>query len=170
MGKTRAAPAKQRPFRMKRGTLPKLLASAARKVPKRAAVIYFGNKISYQQLIEQVRRCAAGLQALGVRRGDRVALMTQNCPQFVVAYFGVLRAGAIVTPTSPIYTAREAGHQWHDAGAKAVIVDRKLAPLVSDVRAKCPELKLTVFTSEREYFRTAYPTLKRKFLTPSKRT
>ncbi|HXJ62108.1 MAG TPA: long-chain fatty acid--CoA ligase [Verrucomicrobiae bacterium] len=142
---------------MKRGTLPELLASAARKVPKRAAVVYFGNKISYQQLIEQVRRCAAGLQALGVRRGDRVALMTQNCPQFVVAYFGVLRAGAIVTPTSPIYTAREAGHQWHDAGARVVIAETALLPMVEKARPNCPQLEQVVTVDPDDYLPTRYP-------------
>jgi len=77
-------------------------------------------------LLEHVNRCAAGLQALGVRKGDRVALMMSNCPQFVVSYFGVLKAGGTVTATSSMYTAREAAHQWHDAGATALIVDRKL--------------------------------------------
>src|SRR6185503_14455119 len=126
----RTATRKTRPPRFVECTLPELLARAARRYPQRTALIYFGTRLAYRRLLEQVNRCAAGLQALGVRPGDRVALMTQNCPQFVIAYFGALRAGAVVTPTSPIYTPREAGHQWHDAGASVVIADATLLPVV----------------------------------------
>src|SRR5256885_16134782 len=92
-------------------TLPELLARAARRHPRRPALIYFGRSLTYSDLFDQANRCAAGLQALGVRRGDRVALMDQHCPPFGIAYFGALRAGAIVTPNSPIYTPRGDGPQ-----------------------------------------------------------
>src|SRR5437660_7080925 len=97
-------------------TVPALLEQAAKKFPRRTALIYFGSRISYAQLLEHVNRCSAGLQALGVRKNDRVALMMSNCPQFVIGYFGALRAGAIVTATSSMYTRREVAHQWQDAG------------------------------------------------------
>ena len=109
-------------------TLPQLLEQTAAKSPGATALIYFGTTISYEQLQDQVNRLAAGLQALGVAKGDRVALMMPNCPQFVISYFGALRAGAIVTATSSMYTAREAAHQWNDAGVKVVIADRRLFP------------------------------------------
>jgi long-chain acyl-CoA synthetase len=140
-----------------------MLEGAARRWPKRTAYVYFGARITYGELSEQVNRVAAGLQALGVRPGDRVALMMPNRPQFPIAYFGALRAGAIVTATSPIYTARETGHQWCDAGAKVAIVDRKLAQIAEAVRSECPELRHIVFTGEREYSAAAYADLKRKF-------
>src|SRR5262249_46663823 len=73
-------------------TVPALLEQAARRFPRRTALIYFGSRISYAQLFEHVKCCAAGLQALGVQKNDRVALMMSNCPQFVIGYFGVLRA------------------------------------------------------------------------------
>ena len=78
-------------------TLPEVLAQTARRHPRRTALIYAGTVLTYRTLLEHVQRCAAGLQKLGVRPGDRVALMMQNCPQFVLAYFGALQAGAIVT-------------------------------------------------------------------------
>ena len=88
-------------------TLPELLEQTAAKSPGHTALIYFGAKISYAQLLNHVNRLAAGLQAIGVKKGDRVALMMPNCPQFVISYFGALRAGAIVTATSSMYTSRD---------------------------------------------------------------
>ena len=81
-------------------TLPQLLEQTAARRPGAAALIYFGATISYGQLQDHVIRIAAGLQAMGVGKGDCVALMMPNCPQFVISYFGALRAGAIVTATS----------------------------------------------------------------------
>jgi long-chain acyl-CoA synthetase len=139
-----------------------MLDGAARRWPKRTAYIYFGARITYGEFLDQVSRAAAGLQALGVRPGDRVALMMPNRPQFPIAYFGALRAGAIVTATSPIYTAREAAHQWHDAGAKVAILDRQLAHIAQAVRPECPELKHVVFTGDREYAAAGYRALKQE--------
>src|SRR5262245_24460133 len=93
-------------------TLVEMLEEAGGKFPRQAALIYFCGRISYGQLLEHVNRCAAGLQRLGFKKGDRLALMMPNCPQFVIAYFGALRAGGIVTATNTMYTAREAAHQW----------------------------------------------------------
>jgi len=111
-------------------TLPQLLEQTAARRPGAAALIYFGATISYGQLQHHVIRIAAGLQAMGVGKGDCVALMMPNCPQFVISYFGALRAGAIVTATSSMYTAREAALQWNDAGVKVVIADRRRLPVV----------------------------------------
>jgi long-chain acyl-CoA synthetase len=133
-------------------TLPELLAQTAAKSPDAAALLYFGTSISYQQLEEQVNRLAAGLQALGVAKGDRVALMMPNCPQFVISYFGALRAGAIVTATSSMYTAREAAHQWNDAGVKVVIVDRRLFRVIRPALPQLASAPQIVLTGMRQYF------------------
>src|SRR5438093_3422308 len=118
-------------------TLPQMLEQSAKAFGRRTALIYFGARIPYAQLLDHVNRCAAGLQALGVRKGDRVALMMSNCPQFVIAYFGALRAGAIVTATSSMYTPREAAHQWQDAGVTVLLVEQQLWPIA---RAACADL------------------------------
>src|SRR6185503_6394754 len=127
----------------------------------RTALVYFGTRISYGRLLEHVNRCAAGLQALGVRQGDRVALMLPNCPQFVIAYFGVLKAGGIVTATSSIYTAREAAHQWQDAGAGVLIVDRKLLPVARNAGGPLPELKQVILTASRDYHPASFAKLEK---------
>ncbi|MSU57118.1 MAG: long-chain fatty acid--CoA ligase [Pedosphaera sp.] len=133
-------------------TLPDLLAATAVKSSRKTALVYFGTEISYAQLEDHVNRFAAGLQALGLKRGDRVALMMANCPQFVIAYFGVLRAGGIVTATSSMYTAREAAHQWNDAGAVMVVADRKLQPVLEAARPQLTTVRRIVLTGMREYF------------------
>jgi len=132
-------------------TLPQMLEHTARKAPDATALIYFGARVSYGQLLDHVERLAAGLQALGLQKGDRVALMLPNCPQFVVGYFGALRAGGIVTPTSTMYTARELVHQWTDAGVVLAIVDRRLFPVVRTALPQLPALRHVVLTGPRQY-------------------
>ena len=133
-------------------TLPHLLDDAAARSPQAKALVYFGANLSYGQLQDHVNRFAAGLQVLGISKGDRVALFMPNCPQFVISYFGALRAGAIVTATSTMYTAREVCHQWNDAGVKLVVVDRRLYPVV---KAALPQLAIrprVVVTGLRQYY------------------
>jgi len=133
-------------------TLPEMLQEAAQKFPRRTALIYFGGHISYAQLLDHIDRCAAGLQALGLRKGDRVALMMPNCPQFVIAYFAALRAGAIVTATSSMYTAREAAHQWHDAGVTFLIVEHCYHQVAQSACADVPALHTIIRTGLRDYY------------------
>jgi len=151
-----------------KSTLPKMLEETARKFPRRRALVYFGMEMSYGQLLDHVNRCAAGLQALGVRKGERVALMMPNCPQYVIAYFGALRAGAIVTATSSMYTRREAAHQWHDAGATTLTIEQRLYPIAKAASADVPELQRTVVTGIRDYYPTNFAALDRALR--SKRT
>lgn len=149
-------------------TLPGMLEATAKKFPRRTALIYFGMEMTYAQLLEHVYRCAAGLQALGLKKGERVALMMPNCPQFVIAYFGALKAGAILTATSSMYTRREAAHQWHDAGVSMLIVDQQLYPIAKSACADVPELRTTIITRMREYYPKNFAILTRSLR--SKRT
>jgi long-chain acyl-CoA synthetase len=144
-----------------KSTLPKMLEASAKKFPRRTALIYFGTEMSYGQLLDHVNRCAAGLQALGLRKGERVALMMPNCPQYVIAYFGALRAGAIVTATSSMYTRREAAHQWHDAGATTLIIEKRLYPIAKAASAEVPELQRTIVTGIKDYYPKNFLTLDR---------
>ncbi|MDI3297994.1 MAG: long-chain fatty acid--CoA ligase [Bacillota bacterium] len=103
------------------GSLADLLEQAVHRAPEREAIRFFGRAIRYRELGERVRRLSAALYARGVRRGERVAVMLPNAPQLVVAYFAVLRLGAVVTLVNPLYTAREIRHQLVDAGARWLI-------------------------------------------------
>jgi long-chain acyl-CoA synthetase len=132
-------------------TLPQMLAQTAAKWSGDTALIYFGARISYEQLWDHVNRFAAGLQAIGLARGDRVALMMPNCPQFVIAFFGTLRAGGTVTATSSMYTAREIAHQWNDAGATIVVADRRLYPVIKAALPQLPSVRHIILTGPRQY-------------------
>lgn len=76
---------------------------AAVQYPNRTAVHFMGANLTYQQLLDAAYRFANGLHALGIKSGDRVALMLPNCPQMVIAYYGSLLAGAVVVMTNPLY-------------------------------------------------------------------
>ena len=143
-------------------TLPELLRRAVRGGGGRTALWFLDNTLSYATLSDEVSRVAAGLQRLGVKPGDRVALMMQNSPQFVIAYFGVLNAGGIVSPTSPIYTSREATHQWTDCQARIVIADRELEGVVEASRAACPTVERVVWVRGADYPAAGHRKLRRR--------
>jgi long-chain acyl-CoA synthetase len=102
--------------------LTQLLLDAARAFPRRKALVFLGRAMTYRALEDAVERFAGALQELGVRRGDRVALILPNCPQNVIAFFAVLRLGAVVVQHNPLYTAPELHHQLTDSGATVAIV------------------------------------------------
>ena len=85
------------------------------------ATEFFGKTTTYTELGDQIDRAAEGLRRLGVRAGDRVALVLPNCPQHVVAFYAVLRLGAIVVEHNPLYTERELRHMFEDHAARVVI-------------------------------------------------
>ncbi|MBT1003341.1 AMP-binding protein [Paenarthrobacter sp. DKR-5] len=94
------------------------------------AMEFFGRRTTYAELGEQVERAAEGLRRLGVRAGDRVALILPNCPQHVVAFYAVLRLGAVVVEHNPLYTSRELRHQFEDHQARVVVAwDKATAAL-----------------------------------------
>src|SRR5207253_1596454 len=95
-------------------------------------------KRSYRSISDDAWRFANGLRAAGVRKGDRVALMLPNTPQFVVAFFGALRAGATVVPCNPLYTVPELRHQLQDSGAETLIVLSRLYPVATAAREGTP--------------------------------
>ncbi|GAB4506515.1 MAG: long-chain fatty acid--CoA ligase [Anaerolineales bacterium] len=127
------------------------LADAARDYPQSPATIFFDAVLTYQQLDALADRFAAGLQQMGVKKGDRVAIYLPNCPQFIIAYYGTLRAGGIVVPCNPLYVARELEHQLNDSGSETIVALSKLYPVVKAIRDRTP-LKRVIVTSIKEYF------------------
>jgi long-chain acyl-CoA synthetase len=112
-----------------------MLDDAAENHPNSTATIFFNRKRSYKSISDAAWRFANGLRRLGVKKGDRVALVLPNSPQFVIAFYGALRAGAIVVPCNPLYTPPEMHHQLADSGATVVIVLSRLYPVVKAARA-----------------------------------
>jgi long-chain acyl-CoA synthetase len=103
-----------------------------------AAIEYYGATISYAQLGSLVDHFARALISLGVQHGDRVSLCLANVPQFPIAFFGAMKAGAVVVPTNPLYTEPELEHQLSDAGVKVIVALTQALPNILAVRARTP--------------------------------
>ncbi len=131
------------------------LAVSARRYPDKAAIVFFGRRLNYRDLMRQAERLAAQLHAMGVRRGDRVILCMQNCPQLVVAHFAILRANAVVVPVNPMNRAEELKHYITDPDAKVAITTGDLAPELvkaSDALAACDRLQRLIVTQFTDAF------------------
>jgi long-chain acyl-CoA synthetase len=125
-------------FDVPEGTLTDLLETSVRTYRTGTALEFFGAATSYRELGDAVDRAAAGLRALGIRAGDRVALVLPNCPQHIIAFYAVLRLGAIVVEHNPLYTDRELRHQFEDHGATVAIVWDRVARQVQQLPADIP--------------------------------
>ena len=132
-------------------SLPELLEAAARQYGTRDAIIYYGTRLSYVQLMALVDRFAQALVRLGVARGDRVSICLPNVPQFPVAFYGALKAGALVVATNPLYTGPELRHQLNDAGVKVVVTLDQLYPTLASVRAETP-VQQVILCGVADYF------------------
>ncbi|MET1043691.1 MAG: AMP-binding protein, partial [Microbacteriaceae bacterium] len=117
---------------MSEETLVDLIDASTRRYRGKPALDFFGATTNYRDLGEQISRAAEGLRRLGVNRGDRVALVLPNSPQHIIAFYAVLRLGAIVVEHNPLYTKRELRHQFEDHGARTAIVWDKVASIVTD--------------------------------------
>jgi long-chain acyl-CoA synthetase len=117
-------------------SLPEMLMTSARRYGDRVALDFFGAETTYTELADRVSRASEALRAAGVRAGDRVALVLPNCPQHVVAFYAVLRLGAIVVEHNPLYTASELEHQLTDSGSTVVVCWDKTATVIDGLRAK----------------------------------
>ena len=120
------------------GTLVDLIDEAATTYRSHPALTFFGRSTTYDLLHDRIERTAEGLRRLGVKRGDRVALLLPNCPQHVIAFYAILRLGAVVVEHNPLYTDRELRHLFEDHGAAVAVawdtlVDR-LADMPKDIR------------------------------------
>ena len=103
------------------------LAISAKRYPDKTALVFFGTLITYADLLQKAERLAAYLHRLGVKKGDRVVLNMQNCPQLVIAHWAILRANAVVVPVNPMNRAEELKHYITDPDAKVAITTGDLA-------------------------------------------
>jgi long-chain acyl-CoA synthetase len=140
------------------------LEESTRRFPEKPCTIFKGAQITYQEMNNLTDRLAAGLVNLGVQKGDRVGILIPNTPQFVIAYFAVLKAGGVVAATNPMYTEREIKHQANDSGMKLMIVMsnyyeklKKLQPetgikqlVVTNIKETLPGFTALLFTLLKE--------------------
>ena len=104
-----------------------LMAESFAKYPQRTAYSFMGQDISYEETDVKSQSLAAYFQSLGLQKGDRVAIMMPNVPQYPVAVAAILRAGLVVVNVNPLYTPRELEHQLTDSGAKAIVIIENFA-------------------------------------------
>ena len=102
-------------------SLPDAFDEATRKYADKTALIFHGKRISYSKLREEVDRFSTALHELGLQKGDKLALYLLNSPQYIIAYFGALKAGATLTAINPVYTSIEVKHQLEDSEAKSIV-------------------------------------------------
>src|SRR5216110_60588 len=132
-----------------------LLEDSAREVPERTAVICEGTRLSYAQIQAATNQVARGLIQMGIHKGDKVALTCQNTPSFVIAYFGILKAGAVVVPLNVLLKPREIAYHLKDSQAKALIAfeGSPELPMAQIARAGCDEAgcsNLVIMTTNPE--------------------
>lgn len=137
--------------------LPVTLARQARRVPDRAAIIFYGRELTFAELDDAVGRFAGWLQSRGIGAGDRVAIYLENSPQFAIAYQGTLRAGAIAVCLNPMHKAVELLHEFEDSGARALVTSDHAYAAVQPIRGQT-RLEAVVVTSYRDFL-PAEPTL-----------
>jgi len=109
------------------------LDQTAARVPDRIAIIFEGMELTFAELKALSERFATALAALGVRKGDRIAIHLPNCPQFAIAYYGILKIGGIFTPLSPLLAPREVLYQLNDSGTETLISLDTLFPGIASI-------------------------------------
>ena len=118
-------------------TLVHFLDTAAQRYPDKAALVFAEREWTYREMAEDTRALAGFLQqGLGVKHGDRILLVSQNCPQFVLIYLAALRAGAAVVPVSPMSTLSECRYYAQDSGTTVAFVAQDLLPQVQPLLAE----------------------------------
>jgi len=138
------------------------LEQSARDYPNNTAIIFkpramngpldalTGGKMSYRTLDELTDRLAGALAKLGVKKGDRVAILMPNTPQFIMAFYGILKAGGVVVATNPLYSAREMEYQLKDCGAELILVTTNYYARAKEIQPKT-QIKRIIATHVREY-------------------
>ncbi len=121
------------------------------RIPDKPAIIFYGKIITYRELNDMVWRVAGGLQRHGLKKGDRLYLSLQNCPQFVAAYYAGILLGAIVITGSPLYKGGELSFVLNDCKPKVVIVEDDLFPVFQNIRSQVPSVEKVIVTSLGEY-------------------
>lgn len=130
--------------------VPAIIRYAAKRYPDKLATIYSGSAVTYGEYEEASNRLAAALADMGIKKGERVGLMLPNCPQFIIGYFGIMKAGAVYLPISPMLAERELEHFLDYTEAETLITSEATAPLVAKVRGKT-KLKRVIITGEADY-------------------
>lgn len=127
----------------------RFLEDAAKEYPEKACTIFKGAEVSYKEMDEITDTLAGALADLGVKKGDRVGIFMPNTPQFVMAYYAVLKAGGVVVASNPLYTATEIAHQANDADIEIMLVMSNFYQTVKSAQAQT-KIKKVIVTNLKE--------------------
>lgn len=129
--------------------LGQLLEKVAKSFKKKEALIVGNRTVGYDELDRNANRVANGLKNLGIRPGDRVAIMLPNIPEFAYTFFGIQKLGAVAVPFNSTYKGREITHILNDSGARAIVALASFINLINEVRDDVPTLEHVILAGQR---------------------
>lgn len=133
---------------MLRENLGELLNINSRIHPHRIAIVFGQKKINYKALNEATNQIAAGLVNLGIKKQDKIAIFLDNCPEFVISYYAILKAGAVAVPINYMFKIEEAKFILQDSGAVCMITSRTYADMAEELRLRIDGLKTIISTAK----------------------
>ncbi|MGM0827754.1 MAG: long-chain-fatty-acid--CoA ligase [Bacillota bacterium] len=132
-------------------SIPEMLRHTVSSFPAHPSISFYQKRITYGELQGAVSMLASSLQHIGVRKGDRVAIMLPNCPQYVISYYGILTSGGIVTQVNPMSVERELIHLLNDSGAETIVVLDRFYPMVHSIQKETKVKRIIVVSFQGEY-------------------
>ncbi|MBS3885539.1 MAG: AMP-binding protein, partial [Dethiobacter sp.] len=142
-------------------SIPQAFKKIVEQYPDKLAIVFYGKQLTYRELLQQVDMLASSLSAMGIGKGDVVALYVLNSPQYIITYLAVLTAGAAVTPVSPVFTSHELKYQLQDSGARAILCQDILYDNLDKTGLK---LDKVIVTGVEEYLPTVRKLLGKSML------
>lgn len=130
-------------------SLGRMLHDAARRFARREALLFEGQSMTYRELDLASNKTANALAGLGIGRGDRVAIMLPNIPEFVTVFFGIQKLGAVAVPFNTLYKGREIVHILNDCGARAIVTLTHFSAFIQEIRSETPALEQVIVTGQR---------------------
>jgi long-chain acyl-CoA synthetase len=129
--------------------LGQMLEEITRRYKRREALRFEGKTYSYQELEENANRVASGLEALGINKGDRIAIMLPNIPELAFSFYGIQKLGAVAVPFNTMYKGREISFILKDSKARAIICLGSFANLINEIKEECTDLEHVIVTGQR---------------------
>lgn len=138
-------------YRLGQRPLHEYVKQNATDTPNHIAYCFYGRDLSWKEMDQSVDKFAQFLDIKGVKKGDRIALFMQNCPQYIIAHYGIQRLGGIVVPLNPMYKESELEYLINEAKIKAVVIGQELNSILDTVRPKTPSIEFVVTTNYADY-------------------
>ncbi|WP_229592841.1 long-chain-fatty-acid--CoA ligase [Rossellomorea vietnamensis] len=137
-------------------SIPHMLQQTASGYPEHPCISFYQKRMTYRELQDSVTMFSSSLQHIGTKKGDRVAIMLPNCPQYVISYYGILTTGGIVTQVNPMSVERELIHLLNDSGAETIMVLDRFYPIIQSIQKETKVKTIIVVSFQGEDHETDY--------------